>query len=52
MLTSYTIDAEINYNFSLNVIISLGHNPCFRLVTRTLYISKVIIAKTTMSDFG
>ena len=29
---------EINYNSSLNVIISLGPIPCLHFVTRMLYI--------------
>ena len=42
---------EINYNSSLNVIISLGPIPCLHFVTRMLYIWKVIIGETLMSDY-
>ena len=52
MLTSSIIDAEIIYNHSLNVILSLGPIKCFHLVTKILYIWKLIIAKTTMSEWG
>ena len=49
MLNSYIIDVKRSYNYSLNGIISLGNILCFNLVTRILYIWKVIIAKTAMS---
>ena len=52
MLTISIIDVEINSNSSLNLIISIGHIQCFYFVTRMLYIWKVIIEKTTMSDWG
>ena len=45
MLNSYIIAVEINYNSSLNLIISLVPIPCFRFVTRMLYTWKVIIEK-------
>ena len=49
MLNSSIIDVERNYNYLLNVIISLGPIPCFNFVTIMLHIQKLIIAKTTMS---
>ena len=52
ILISYIIDVERNYNSSLNVIISIGPIPCLHFDTIMLYISLVIIAKTTMSDYG
>ena len=52
MLTSSIIDVIIFSNSSLNEIISLGPIPCFRLVNRILYIWKVIIAKTSMSEWS
>ena len=52
MLTSSIIDIERNSNSSLNIIISLGPIPCFHYVTKMLYIWKVIISKTKMSDCG
>ena len=52
ILNTSIIDAERNYISSSNAIISLGTIPCFHLVTIMLYIWKVIIAKTTMSDCG
>ena len=52
ILPSVIIDVESIYNYPLNVIISLGPIPCFCLVTRMLYILKVIIEKNTTSDCG
>ena len=52
MLTIYIIDVEINSNCALNVIISLGPIPCFHLVTRILYMRKLMIQNTTLSDWG
>ena len=52
ILISYIIDVEINCNYSLNLIISLEPIPYFYFFTRMLYIWKVIIAKTKMSDCG
>ena len=52
ILTSYIIDVEIISNYSLNVIISSGPIPCFRVVSIMLYIWRVIISINTISDFG
>ena len=52
MLTSYIIDVEIIFHFSLNKIISLGPISCFRFVNINLYILKVSIAKTKISNCG
>ena len=45
MITNYIIDVEINYNYSLNVIIPLGSIPCFHFNTITVYIWKLVIAR-------
>ena len=45
MITIYTIDVKIYYNYSLNIIISLGPILCFHSVTRMLYTWKLIIWK-------
>ena len=50
MLTSSIIHVEINSNSSLSVTISFIPIPWFHFVTIILYIWKVIILKTTMSD--
>ena len=50
MLTSSIIDIERKSNYSLNVIISLRPITCFYFVTIMLYILKVMIAKTIMSE--
>ena len=50
ILTGYIIDVEGYSNYYLNVIISLGHIPCLNFFTRMLYMWKLIIANTTMSD--
>ena len=52
MLTISIIDVERDYNYSLNIILSLGPIPCFHFVTRMLYIRKVIISKNKMHDCG
>ena len=52
ILTSFTTDVEINCNYSLNAIISLEPIPCFHFVTIMLYMWRVIIGNTTMSDWG
>ena len=52
MLTSYIIDVEMNYNSSLNIIISLGPIPCFRFVNINVIYLESNYFKTTMSDFG
>ena len=52
MLTISIIDVERDYNYSLNIILSLGPIPCFHFVTRMLYIRKVIISKNKMYDCG
>ena len=48
MLTSSIIDAERNYNNSLNPIVSLGLISCFHFVTRMLYIQIAIIEKNNV----
>ena len=52
MLTSSKINEERNSNYSLNVIISLGTITSFYFVTILLYILKVNLAKTAMSEWG
>ena len=52
MLTNSIIYVERNYNSLLNVIISFGPIPFFLFFTRMLYIWKVVISKTTVSECG
>ena len=52
MLITSKIEDEINYNSSLNVIVSIGPIPCFHFDNKMLNTRKVITAKTTMSDCG
>ena len=52
MLASFIIIVEMFSNSSFNAIISLGPIPCFYFVTIILYICKLIIEKTTTSDYG
>ena len=49
---SSTIDVERNSNYSLNAIISFGNIQCFHFFYRMLYMWKIIISDTKMSDWG
>ena len=52
MLTSSIIGVEINYNCSLNLVISLEHILCFQFLLEYYIFEKVIIANTIISDWG
>ena len=52
ILTSSIIDVERISSSSMNVTISFGHIPCFYFVIRILYIWRVIISKTKMSNWS
>ena len=52
MLNIYIINVERNSSYSLNVIISLGPITCFHFVNIMLYMWKVIITNTNISDWG
>ena len=50
ILTSSVIYFEIISNSPSNEVMSLGPILCLHFVTRIVFILKVIIAKTTMSE--
>ena len=52
ILTIHINDVERVFNSSLNLIISLVPILCFYFFTRMLYMLKLIIENTKMSDWG